>query len=186
MGTNYYARILPTLEEKENLKKLIDSDDFYAIEKEVQRLYGESTEYDKGAEVHLGKRSGGWKFLFNPNYERYYKLTKEGLKEFLNNQKELVTIIKRINKTNNTTLYNEEWTLSDALVERDILLDKRSVLASSVERASFRLDRYSKTEIKYVSTINVKEIQKEVDKLSKQYRELDTKIQGLNWSTDLI
>lgn len=108
------------------------------------------------------------------------------LKEFLNNQKELATIIKRINKTNNTTLYNEEWTLSDALVERDILLDKRSVLASSVERASFRLDRYSKTEIKYVSTINVKEIQKEVDKLSKQYRELDTKIQGLNWSTDLI
>lgn len=84
MGTNYYARILPTLEEKENLKKLIDSDDFYAIEKEVQRLYGESTEYDKGAEIHLGKRSSGWKFLFNPNYERYYKLTKEGLKEFLN------------------------------------------------------------------------------------------------------
>ena len=84
MGTNYYARILPTLEEKENLKKLINSDDFYVIEKEVQRLYGESTEYDKGAEIHLGKRSGGWKFLFNPNYERYYKLTKEGLKEFLN------------------------------------------------------------------------------------------------------
>lgn len=108
------------------------------------------------------------------------------LKEFLSSQKELATIIKRINKTNNTTLYNEEWTLSDALVERDILLDKRSVLASSVERASFRLDRYSKTEIKYVSTINVKEIQKEVDNLSKQYRELDTKIQGLNWSTDLI
>lgn len=108
------------------------------------------------------------------------------LKEFINSQKELATIIKRINKTNNTTLYNEEWTLSDALVERDILLDKRSVLASSVERASSRHDRYSKTEIKYVSTINVKEIQKEVDKLSKQYRELDTKIQGLNWSTDLI
>ncbi len=108
------------------------------------------------------------------------------LREFLSCQKELATIIKKINKTNNTTMYNEEWTLSDALVERDILLDKRSVLASSVERASFRLDRYSKTEIKYVSTINVKEIQKEVDKLSKQYRELDTKIQGLNWSTDLI
>lgn len=83
-------------------------------------------------------------------------------------------------------MYNEEWTLSDALVERDILLDKRAVLASSVERASFRHDRYSQTEIKYISTINVKEIQKEVDKLSKEYRELDTKIQGLNWSTELI
>lgn len=108
------------------------------------------------------------------------------LREFLSCQKELATIIKKINKTNNTTMYNEEWTLSDALVERDILLDKRSVLASSVERASFRHDRYSQTEIKYISTINVKEIQKEVDKLLKEYRELDTKIQGLNWSTELI
>ena len=34
-------------------------------------------------EIHLGKRSGGWKFLFNPNYERYYPLTKEGLMNFL-------------------------------------------------------------------------------------------------------
>ena len=33
---------------------------------------------------------------------------------------------------------------------------------------------------------NIKEIQKQIDKLSKKYREFDTKIQGLNWTIDLI
>ena len=108
------------------------------------------------------------------------------LKELFNTQRELATIIKRINKTNNETEYNENWMLSDALVERDVLFERRSVLANSVEQASFKQDRYSRTEIKYISTINVKEIQKEVDRLSKEYRELDTKIQGVNWVTDLI
>lgn len=113
MGTNYYARILPTLEEKENLKKLIDSDDFYAIEKEVQRLYGESTEYDKGAEIHLGKRSGGWKFLFNPNYERYYKLTKEGLKEFLN-KPNVIIYSEYFNSDNGVMKYTDDPDKTDS------------------------------------------------------------------------
>lgn len=83
MGTNYYARVLPSKERKEHLKKLIDENKFEEIEEEVQQMYGESTEYNPGSEIHLGKRSSGWKFLFNPNYERYYPLTKEGLMNFL-------------------------------------------------------------------------------------------------------
>ena len=106
--------------------------------------------------------------------------------EFINTQKELTEIIKKINKTNNTTKFNEKWMLSDALVERDALIQRRSIYSSAVDQASERTDRYSRTEIKYVSTINVKEYQKEVDKLSKEYRELDTKIQGLNWNIDLV
>ena len=76
MGTNYYARILPTKERKEKLKKLIDEDKFHDVEEQFRELY-------EDAEIHLGKRSAGWKFLFNPNYERYYSLTKEGLMNFL-------------------------------------------------------------------------------------------------------
>lgn len=56
------------------------------------------------------------------------------LREFLSCQNELATIIKRINKTNNTTMYNEEWTLSDALVERDILLDNNGPLTTFSSR----------------------------------------------------
>lgn len=56
------------------------------------------------------------------------------------------------------------------------LLQRRSIYSSAVDQVSERIDRYSRTEIKYVSTINVKENQREVNKLSKDYRELDTKI----------
>lgn len=108
------------------------------------------------------------------------------LKEFLATRNELTNIIKRINKTNNITKFNEDWVLSDALVEKEALLDKRNMLTNLAERASYKQDRYSQTEIKSIATINVKEIQKEVDRLSKEYRKLDTKIQGLNWLTDLI
>ena len=83
MGTNYYARIIPSKERKENLKKLIDEDKFGEIQDEVNQMYGSATKYNNGAEIHLGKRSAGWKFLFNPNFEKYYPLTKEGLMNFL-------------------------------------------------------------------------------------------------------
>ena len=83
MGTNYYARIIPSKERKEHLKKLIDEDKFDEIQDEVSQMYGSDTEYNNGAEIHLGKRSAGWKFLFNPNFEKYYPLTKEGLMNFL-------------------------------------------------------------------------------------------------------
>ena len=108
------------------------------------------------------------------------------LKEFEDCQLELTNIIKRINKTNNETMFNEKWTLADALTERDGLWEKRLVLSHVAEEASIKQDRYSRTEIKYISTVNVRKLQKEIDKLSKAYRELDTKIQGLNWTIDLI
>lgn len=87
------------------------------------------------------------------------------LKEFEDCQFELTNIIKRINKTNNETMFNEKWTLADALAERDGLWEKRLVLSHVAEVASIKQDRYSRTEIKYISTVNVKELQKEIDKL---------------------
>ena len=84
MGTNYYARIIPSKARKEILKKMIDEDHFDDIKDEVADMYGSSDEWNENhGEIHLGKRSSGWKFLFNPNYERYYPLTKKGLMNFL-------------------------------------------------------------------------------------------------------
>ena len=84
MGTNFYARIIPSKSRKEKLKKLIDEDCFDDIKEEVADMYNRSDDFHENhGEIHLGKRSGGWKFLFNPNYERYYSLTKESLMNFL-------------------------------------------------------------------------------------------------------
>ena len=46
-------------------------------------------------------------------------------------------------------------------------------------------DKYSKSEIKYISAVNMSELQKTADTLSKQYRETDTLIQETNWKTEL-
>jgi hypothetical protein len=37
-----------------------------------------------------------------------------------------------------------------------------------------------------VSAVDVREIQRQVDDLAKQYRELDARIQSRNWEIDLV
>lgn len=108
------------------------------------------------------------------------------ISEFMGLQEKLSNIIKSINKTNNETVFDETMMLYEALVKRDDILSRRNILISAADHASDRQDRYSLTEIKYVSVINVEQFQKEADNLAKEYRKLDTKIQGLNWNTDLI
>lgn len=110
----------------------------------------------------------------------------ELLKEYDRALEEFGVLVKRINKTNNETDFSSDLTLSEALVERDILKRKRNLLASAVEEGTVRQDRYSRTELRYVSKIDVNKLQKQMDDLSKDYRELDVKIQGLNWTVDLL
>lgn len=99
---------------------------------------------------------------------------------------EITTLIKRINKTNAHTNLADNITLADALANRDTLLLKRNVYNDLVETAAYRQERYSLSEIKFVSTVNVALIQAQVNQLSRQYRELDTKIQEANWKTELL
>ncbi|MBJ8350031.1 DIP1984 family protein [Streptococcus zalophi] len=108
------------------------------------------------------------------------------LKEYTSLQNELTEIIKAINKTNYHTKFDDKKTLSDALVKRDALLAKRNMLSEVADVASQKQARYSRSEIKYVSTVDVKKLQKEIDSLSKAFRELDTAIQGMNWQIDLL
>jgi hypothetical protein len=95
-------------------------------------------------------------------------------------------LVKRINRTNSATAFSAEMTLTDALAERDALALKRSVLAGVIQTAAVQQNRYSRSEVKYLSTVNIADLQKQVDDLSRQYRELDALIQQLNWQVDLI
>lgn len=120
MGTNYYARIIPTKKRKEELKDIIDSGNFDKIKEEINKSYGGiyldfEDKSIQGGIVHLGKRSAGWKFLWDPNmfivrnghsekieiepghckytwipepdtYKFVYPLTKKGIKEFIDRE----------------------------------------------------------------------------------------------------
>ena len=95
-------------------------------------------------------------------------------------------LISAINRTNARTEFTEGRTISDAIAERDVLGKKRDLLTAVADAASVRQDRYSKSEVKFVATVSISDLQKQIDTLSKQYRELDTRIQEINWSTELI
>jgi hypothetical protein len=98
----------------------------------------------------------------------------------------LADLIKRINRTNSLTEFEASKTLSDVLAERDVLLTRRNAYNQMVDAASVTHNLYSRSEIKFISTVDIPEAQQKVDELSKQYRELDSRIQAMNWQTELL
>ncbi|MFN8673245.1 MAG: DIP1984 family protein [Candidatus Sericytochromatia bacterium] len=99
---------------------------------------------------------------------------------------ELQNLIKSINKTNSIVEFETNKTLADALAERDILVLEIRAIQALLNSSKVVINRYSQSEIKYKSTINIANTQKKLDDLSKKHRILDTKIQELNWKYDLI
>ncbi|HEY6188433.1 MAG TPA: DIP1984 family protein [Pyrinomonadaceae bacterium] len=99
---------------------------------------------------------------------------------------ELADLIKRINRTNSTTAFDDLRTISDALAERDVLVLRRGLYGDLAQAASVTQVQYIRTEVKFVSTVNVSETQKQADALARAYRELDARIQELNWQTEVV
>ena len=94
----------------------------------------------------------------------------------------LEEFILRINMTNARTTDNGE-SLIALLEKRECLQKKVGILRDFLDRASELVQRSSYTEIKIRSTVPEK--RKELDALSKELRTLDSRIQQLNWLTDL-
>ena len=95
MGTNYYR--IPTEEEIESRKQRLQSRirtmhvDVNSIERGFRYIDNSKDEWSslspwdefiEGTSIHLGKRSGGWKFCWNFHKEKYYK-DKESLLKFI-------------------------------------------------------------------------------------------------------
>lgn len=98
----------------------------------------------------------------------------------------LLELISAINRTNSRTAFDNERTISDVIVERDLIGKRRDFLSGVADAANSRWDRYSKSEVRYVMTVPVGKLRAQADQLAKQYRELDLRIQELNWKSELI
>ena len=109
----------------------------------------------------------------------------ELLNELDNNINQLKILIKQINKTNCVTVSNDQ-TLADLIAERDTLTLKSNISRGFLNIAGQKVNLYSTTEIKIISTVDVPALQKELDLLSKKIRETDTELQQANWLTELI
>ena len=110
----------------------------------------------------------------------------ELLEEYTRLNQQLLDYVQRINRTNQETQFDDSRSIADVISEKDALMDQHRMLKMIASRASDLADRYSVSEIRNVSTIDVKAIQKEADELSRQYRELDIALQARNWQVDLL
>lgn len=97
---------------------------------------------------------------------------------------QLQTLIYRINATNMSVVCNGK-TLTQMMAEREVLIRKITALRNVTEQASRQQERYSRSEIKQVITVDVRALNKQVDALSQQLRKLDIEIQQLNFSEEL-
>ncbi len=99
---------------------------------------------------------------------------------------EMVTLIQRINRTNAATQVEPGVSLADALATRDLLDIKLQIYRDLAQTASVTQDIRTRSEVRYIATVEVARIQSQADQIAKTRRELDTVIQALNWSTDLM
>ena len=94
-------------------------------------------------------------------------------------------LASKINKTNNETKIGD-MTITEVIAKKDVLILKAGAYRDFVYEASSMAGRARGTEIKIVPTLKVVDLQKTVDKPSKEIRLLDNSLQATNWSTDLI
>ena len=98
---------------------------------------------------------------------------------------ELENLVTRINLTNSRSEC-DGVTITELISKRDRMKKDVNIMRSFLNNASSKIDRYSKTEILIKSTVDISEYQKKLDVISKELRQIDEKIQELNWTTELI
>lgn len=104
--------------------------------------------------------------------------------------KNLVELIAKIHKANSQSkLVDEDGnpmniTIQEALARKEGLVSMASKVRDLAESATPQ-NRYSKSEIKIIATVDAKVLQAKADKFSKEARSLDIAIQRTNWLVDL-
>ena len=103
---------------------------------------------------------------------------------------ELESLIRDINRTNSSTVMADGRTLTDALAERDVLRLRYSVLKVSADAASGAQQqvgfmRATRSELKLMSDLDVRGLRQQASDVARRVRELDARVQEVNWTTEL-
>lgn len=98
---------------------------------------------------------------------------------------EMERLITAINLTNSSTV-SDGMTVTGLIAKKDVLNRKLSIYRHFLMTASQTAQRATRSEIKILSTVNVREYQQKADGLAKRLRILENRIQQINWTTELI
>ena len=110
----------------------------------------------------------------------------ELLRELEEDYARLEELISAINRTNGAARTEDGSTLSDLLARRDCLKGKLGILRNFLDNASALVRRRTAGEIRIKSAVDVRRLQKQVDGLSRDRRQLEETIQEKNWTTELL
>jgi hypothetical protein len=105
--------------------------------------------------------------------------------EYLDTALKWKELVARINFTNVKATVEGSKTIMEAIAERDSLVLTRGFLEAAIAAAVISQNRQTKSEVKYLRTIDAADYQKQHDRVAKELRELDAKIQSANWGTEL-
>jgi hypothetical protein len=106
------------------------------------------------------------------------------LNELDSSTERLETLVASINETNCHTVVNG-MSLTEIIARKDALSLRHSAYKELVYTAGNNTYRARGTEIKVKAVIKAAELQKTVDKLAKEIRQLDNLLQESNWKTEL-
>lgn len=96
-----------------------------------------------------------------------------------------LAFVQRINRTNAATRFDKRRTLSDAIAEREATKELRQRLIAAADASADQQNRYMKSEIRIVRTMDAGALRKRADQLARDARDLDIRIQAMNWEVDL-
>lgn len=99
---------------------------------------------------------------------------------------QLETLMVAINRTNLQATLADGRSITAAIAQRDVLRMRMGVIEALLRNVGSANQRMRGSEIKLIPTVHVASLQKERDALAQQYRNLDTAIQAVNWTVDLI
>lgn len=99
---------------------------------------------------------------------------------------ELHRMIEKIHATNAQAKTSTGRSMLTVLNERDLLTQQHRILQQAIDSSRRENGRYSSSEIRWLKTIAVADLQKQADGLSQQLRQNNLEIQASNWQIDLI
>lgn len=111
--------------------------------------------------------------------------TKELLAELDRCIEQFEELVAHINLTNCQTTLDGK-TLTQHIARRDALTLKLSAYRDVTQSGRQLGHRVMHSEIRLLSTVDVRGLQKQIDAISKELRLLDNSIQAANWATELM
>ncbi len=107
------------------------------------------------------------------------------LRELLDEVAAFEHIVARINHTNAAATFSDGSSLVFALIQKDMLRYRHLMLTNLANHAVAAPGRYSARELRSVPAVEVEALRREADRVAREGRLLDGRIQRLNWEVEL-